>query len=84
MYVKKAFINSLNLKDTCRLGEVHTVVKCPYCGYEGRFELLKTWRYSRWDVHYYECPRCAGRFGFYLEPSGRCRSFIVKFRPRAR
>jgi len=45
---------------------------------------LKTWRYRAWDVHYYECPRCAGRFGFYLDPSGRCRSFIVKFRPRAR
>lgn len=44
--MEKVFINSLNPKDACRLGEVYTVVKCPYCGFEGEFKLLKTWKYS--------------------------------------
>jgi DNA-directed RNA polymerase subunit RPC12/RpoP len=59
-------------------------IKCPYCGFEGEFKLLKTWRYRVWNVYYYECSRCVGRFGFYLDPGGRCKSFTVKFRPRAR
>jgi len=59
-------------------------VKCPYCGFEGELKLLKTWRYRAWNVYYYECSRCVRRFGFYLDPSGRCKSFTVKFRPRAR
>jgi predicted RNA-binding Zn-ribbon protein involved in translation (DUF1610 family) len=57
-------------------------IKYPYCGFEGEFKLLKTWRYRAWNV-YYECPRCGG-FGFYLDHSGRCKSFTVKFRPGAR
>jgi hypothetical protein len=40
-HVEKVFINSLNPKDACRLREVYTVVKCPYCGFEGEFKLLR-------------------------------------------
>jgi len=28
-----------------RLKSVRKAIKCPYCGYEGEFKLLKTWRY---------------------------------------
>jgi hypothetical protein len=57
-------------------------IKHPYCGFEDEFKLLKTWRYSAWSTHY-ECSRYAERLGFYLDPSGRCKSFTVKFKPRA-
>ena len=26
------------------------MVRCPYCGFEGEFKLLKTWRYRWWNV----------------------------------
>ena len=59
-------------------------VKCPYCGYEGEFRLLKTWRYSWWDVYFYECPKCSARFASYVDPEGKRKSFVILFKPRAR
>ena len=60
------------------------MVKCPYCGFEGEHRLLKTWKYAAWNVLYYECLRCSSRFGFYVDPEGRRRSFTVGFKPRVR
>jgi DNA-directed RNA polymerase subunit RPC12/RpoP len=54
------------------------VVRCPYCGYESEFKLLKTWRYRAWDVRYYECPRCGGRFRWQVDPTGRYRSYVIR------
>jgi uncharacterized Zn finger protein len=54
------------------------VVRCPYCGYEGEHRLLKTWRYRVWEVHYYECPRCGGRFRWQVDPTGRYRSYVIR------
>ncbi|MFP3320206.1 MAG: hypothetical protein RXO24_06560 [Acidilobus sp.] len=54
------------------------MVKCPYCGYEGEFRLLKTWRYGAWDVYYYECPRCGRRFRWQVDPTGRYRSYVMR------
>jgi DNA-directed RNA polymerase subunit RPC12/RpoP len=59
-------------------------VRCPYCSYDGEFKLLKTWRYRWWEVYYYECPKCHNRFGFYVDPTGKRKSFSVKFAPRTR
>jgi uncharacterized Zn finger protein len=39
-------------------------VRCPYCGSEGGFKLLKTWKYSWWNVYLYECPKCNGGFEY--------------------
>jgi DNA-directed RNA polymerase subunit RPC12/RpoP len=60
------------------------LVRCPYCGFEGEFKLLKTWRYRLWEVNYYECTKCHSRFGFYVDPTKKRKSFTVKFAPRAR
>jgi DNA-directed RNA polymerase subunit RPC12/RpoP len=60
------------------------VIKCPYCGYEREFKLLKTWRYRWWDVYFYECLECHGRFGFYVDPIGKRKSYIIKFAPKTR
>jgi len=57
---------------------VRKVVKCPYCGYEGDFKLLKTWRYRWWDVYFYECPKCSGRFRYQVDPSGKRKSYIIR------
>ena len=52
--------------------------KCPYCSFEGEFKLLKTWRYRWWDVYFYECPKCGGRFRWQVDPEGRRKSYVLK------
>jgi len=54
------------------------MVKCPYCDYEDEFKLLKMWKYSFWDVYYYECPKCSKRFRWQVDPSGRHKSYIIR------
>jgi uncharacterized Zn finger protein len=54
------------------------MVKCPYCGYEGEFKLLKTWKYSKWDVYFYECPICGNRFRYQIDPTGKYKSYIIR------
>jgi hypothetical protein len=53
-------------------------VKCLYCGFDGELKLLKTWRYSFWDVHFYECPKCRGRFRWQVDASGRRKSYAMR------
>jgi DNA-directed RNA polymerase subunit RPC12/RpoP len=60
------------------------VVKCPYCGYEGEFKLLKTWKYSWWNVYFYECPRCNGRFRWQVDPGGIKKSFTIRLGARGK
>ena len=38
------------------------MVRCPYCGYEGEFRVLKTWRFRFYNVSRMECLRCHGVF----------------------
>jgi DNA-directed RNA polymerase subunit RPC12/RpoP len=56
--------------------------KCPYCGYEEEFKPLKTWKYKWWDVYFYECPKCGGRFRWQVDPTGRYRSYVIRVRVR--
>ena len=61
---------------------VNDVVKCPYCGFEGEFKPLKTWRYRWWNVYFYECSRCKAHFASYVDPEGKRKSFVIPFKPR--
>lgn len=54
------------------------VVRCPYCGFEGKYKLLKTWRYSWWNVYFYECPNCRRKFRYQVDPEGKKKSFTIK------
>lgn len=54
------------------------MVKCPYCGFDGEHRLLKVWRYSWWDSHFYQCPQCKGKFRYHIDPSGQRKSFILR------
>ncbi len=54
------------------------MVKCPYCGYEGDFMLLKTWKYKWWNVFYYKCPKCGKKFRYQVDPEGKRKSYIIK------
>ena len=54
------------------------MVKCPYCGYEGEFRLLKTWKYKWWNVYFYECPKCGGRFRWQIDPTGKYKSYVIR------
>jgi len=57
---------------------VNDMVKCPYCGYEGEFKLLKTWRYRWWNVYLYECSNCHGRFRYQVDPAGKYKSYVMR------
>jgi len=56
------------------------MVKCPYCGYKGEFILLKTWKYSFWDVELYKCPKCNGKFRYQhgISPKGKKSEYIMR------
>jgi uncharacterized Zn finger protein len=60
------------------------LVKCPYCGYEGEFRVLKTWRFRFYNVSMMECPRCHGVFNYYrgVSPKGKGSEFVIRVRPR--
>jgi DNA-directed RNA polymerase subunit RPC12/RpoP len=57
------------------------VVKCPYCGFEGEFKTLKTWKFRFYDVEMLECPNCKREFNYYhgISPrSGKTSEFIIR------
>ena len=54
------------------------VVKCPYCGYEDEHILLKTWKYKWWNVYYYQCPTCNGKFRYQVDPEGKRKSYVIR------
>ncbi|MEM4452175.1 MAG: hypothetical protein QW182_03085 [Thermosphaera sp.] len=58
------------------------MVKCPYCGSDGKHKLLKVWRYKWWYSHLYECTNCGGRFRYHVDPSGQRKSFIIRLTRR--
>jgi len=60
------------------------MVKCPYCGYEGEFKLIKKWRFRFYDVKRLECPKCNGVFNHYMGVSvkGKTSEFMIKVKPR--
>jgi len=60
------------------------LVKCPYCGYEAKFRLLKSWRFRFYDVKMLECPNCGGRFNNYLGVTSRGRrsEYVIRIKPR--
>ena len=60
------------------------MVKCPYCGYEGEFRVLKTWRFRFYNVSRMECLRCQGVFNYYqgVSPKGKRSEFVIRVRPK--
>jgi uncharacterized Zn finger protein len=65
---------------------VRAVVKCPHCGFEEGFKVLKSWRFRFYDVRMLECPNCSGRFNHYVgvSPRGRLSEFVIRVKPRSR
>jgi uncharacterized C2H2 Zn-finger protein len=60
-------------------------IKCPYCGLEGEFRALKTWKFRFYDVEMLVCPKCKGVFNHYygVSPSSGKRSeFVIRVKPR--
>jgi transposase len=59
-------------------------IKCPYCGFEGGFKALKTWKFRFYEVKSLECPSCHGVFNYYqgVSPSGKKSEFTIRVRPR--
>ena len=66
--------------------KVVNVVKCPYCGYEGKFkEIRSSWKFRFYTVKMLECPVCHGKFNYYrgVSPrSGKVTEFVIRVKPR--
>jgi Zn-finger nucleic acid-binding protein len=60
---------------------VTEVVKCPFCNFEGGFDVLKTWKFRSYDVEMSKCPKCNGIFNYY---KGATTRFVIRIKPRAR
>jgi len=61
------------------------MVKCPYCGYEGEFEIQKEWKFRFYNVKKLQCPQCNGIFNYYygISPkSGKKSEFVIRIKPR--
>ena len=60
--------------------------KCPYCGFEGEFVVLKTWQFRFYEVKRLECPKCRGVFNHYqgTSPRGRKSEFVIRIKPKIR
>ena len=55
------------------------MVKCPFCGYENSFIMLKTWKYRWYDVKRLQCPKCNKIFNHYSgkTPTGKTVEFTI-------
>ncbi|WP_048062970.1 hypothetical protein [Caldivirga maquilingensis] len=63
------------------------MVKCPYCGYEGNFRLIKQWRFRFYIVKELECPKCHGVFNHYYgvnTQSNKVSEFVIRVKPKSR
>jgi uncharacterized Zn finger protein len=60
------------------------MIKCPYCGYEGKFILIKNWRFRFYEVIMINCPKCNGVFNHYMgvNAKGKASEFMIKVKPR--
>ena len=60
------------------------MVKCPYCGFEGGFEVLRSWKFRFYEVRRLVCPRCGGSFNHYagVSPRGKRSEFTIRVKPR--
>ena len=47
------------------------MVKCPYCGYEGIFEMHGSWQFRFRDVKIFYCPKCNGALNYHCGVSPR-------------
>jgi hypothetical protein len=41
------------------------MIRCPFCGFQGNFKVLKTWRFLFYSVNRLECPSYGGIFNHY-------------------
>jgi uncharacterized Zn finger protein len=60
------------------------MVKCPYCGCEGEFKLIKTWKFRFYNVKRLECSKCGGIFNHYYgtSPRGKTSEYVIRVKPR--
>ncbi len=60
------------------------MVKCPYCGYEGEFKVLRApWGFRNYEVRRLQCPKCNGIFNHYKNTATKGKpEFVIRVNPR--
>jgi transposase-like protein len=56
------------------------MVKCPFCGSEGGFNELKSWKFLFYDVKLLHCSKCGRKFNHYFgaSPRGKKVEFVIR------
>jgi len=63
------------------------MVKCPFCGSEGGFKELKSWKFRFYDVKLLECLKCGKKLNYYhgISPrTGKKSEFVIRVGLRGR
>jgi uncharacterized Zn finger protein len=62
------------------------MVKCPFCGSEGGFKELKSWKFRFYDVKFLRCLNCGNKFNRYLglSPKGKRVEFVIRAKQKKR
>jgi hypothetical protein len=65
---------------------VKALVKCPFCGSEGGFKELKSWKFRFYDVKLLQCSKCERKFNYYsgVSSKGRRSEFVIRIGQRLR
>jgi hypothetical protein len=61
--------------------------RCPCCGYEDEFKLIKMWEFKFYGIMMLQCLKRGGIFNHYYGISpriGRVSEFVIKIKPRVR
>jgi hypothetical protein len=53
------------------------LVKCPYWDYEGVFKVFEIQKYIWWNVYFYKCFRCKGRFKWQIDSVDMYKDYII-------
>jgi Zn ribbon nucleic-acid-binding protein len=62
------------------------MVKCPFCGSEGGFDKLKSWKFRFYDVKLLQCSRCGRKFNHYSGVSSKNKrsEFVIRIGQKLR
>jgi hypothetical protein len=63
------------------------MVKCPFCGSEGGFKELKSWKFRFYDVKLLQCSKCGKKLNYYhgISPrTGKKSEFVIRMGLRAK
>jgi hypothetical protein len=62
------------------------MVKCLFCGFEGGFKELRSWKFRFYGVKLLQCSKCGRKINYYsgVSSKGKRSEFVIRIRQRLR